>query len=163
MTLDMGNSNYPRIPNLRKSAQSADNLSAERDAKTYAIIGAAMEVHRELGHGFLEAVYQEALAIEFAERGVPFEREVELTIRYKDKLLKTKYRADFLCYDSVVVETKALAQLTGADQGQVINELKATGMGIGLLINFGAPSLEYRRLVFTAKTNLRKSAQSADV
>jgi len=142
----------------RESAQSADN----RDPKTYAIIGAAMEVHRELGHGFLEAVYQEALAIELMERGIPFHREVELPIRYKGQLLKTKYRADFLCHDSIVVETKAIAQLTSADQGQLINELKATGMEVGLLINFGAPSLEYRRLVFTSKTNLRKSAQSAD-
>lgn len=121
-----------------------------------------MEVHRELGHGFLEAVYQEALAIEFARRGIPFEREVELAIHYRDQLLKTKYRADFICYESVVVETKAISQLTSSDQGQVINELKATGMEVGLLINFGAPSLEYRRLVFTSKTNLRESAKSAD-
>ena len=139
-----------------------DSTRTDRDPKTYAIIGAAMEVHRELGHGFLEAVYQEALAIEFTKRGIPFEREVELAIRYKDQILTTKYRADFLCHASVVVETKALAQLTGADQGQVINELKASGMEVGLLINFSAPSLEYRRMVFTAKDNLRKSVQSAD-
>ena len=166
-----------------------DSRRPDRDPKTYAIIGAAMEVHRELGHGFLEAVYQEALAIEFAKRNIPFQREVELTIHYKGELLKTKYRADFLCHDSVVVETKAIAQLTSADQGQVINELKATEMEVGLLINFGAPSLEYRRLVFSKKKssaddtderrlseekeesgfgnlspvpNLRKSAKSAD-
>jgi GxxExxY protein len=148
---------------LRESAQSADKVHAKsadrRDPRTYAIIGAAMEVHRELGHGFLKAVYQEALAIEFTERGIPFQREVELPIRYKGQLLKTKYRADFLCHDSVVVETKALAQLANADQGQVINELKATGMEVGLLINFGAPSLEYRRLVLTRK---RSSADYAD-
>jgi GxxExxY protein len=141
---------------------NADSTRTDRDPRTYAIIGAAMEVHRELGHGFLEAVYQEALAIEFAARGIPFQREVELLIRYKGQLLRPKYRADFVCYDSVVVETKALAQLTGADQGQAINELKATAMEVGLLINFGAPSLEYQRLVFTAPTNLRKSAKSAD-
>lgn len=152
----MNLSDFP--PHLRQSEQSADS----RDPKTYAIIGAAMEVHRELGHGFLEAVYQEALAIEFARRGIPFEREVELAIHYRDQLLKTKYRADFICYESVVVETKAISQLTSSDQGQVINELKATGMEVGLLINFGAPSLEYRRLVFTSKTNLRESAKSAD-
>jgi len=118
-----------------------------------------MEVHRELGHGFLEAVHQEALAIEFTKRGASFQREVELPIRYKGQFLKTRYRADFLCYDSVVVETKALAQLTNAGQGQVINELKATGMEVGLLINFGAPSLEYRRLILTQK---RASADYAE-
>jgi GxxExxY protein len=162
MHADSNHSQSPKpqgtTPHLRESVKSAD----ERDPKTYAIIGATMDVHRELGHGFLEAVYQEALAIELTKRGIPFQREVELSIRYKDQLLKTKYRADFVCYGSVVVETKALSQLTGADQAQVINELKATGMGIGLLINFGAPSLEYRRLVFTLKNNLRESAQSAD-
>ena len=140
-------------PKRRESVPSA----AERDPRTYAIIGAALEVHCQLGHGFLEAVYQEALALECAGRGIPFEREVELPIRYKGRLLKTRYRADFLCYDSVVVETKALTQLTGADQAQLINELKATGREVGLLINFGTPSLEYRRLIFTAKENPRKS------
>jgi GxxExxY protein len=137
------------------SVRSADN----RDPRTYAIIGAAMEVHRELGHGFLEAVYQEALAIEFAKRGIPSNREVELIIQYKEQPLKAKYRTDSLCYGSIVVETKALGQLTGADQAQVINQLKATGMEAGLLINFGAPSLEYRRLVFSRK---KSSADFAD-
>jgi len=141
--------------NLGSSVKSADQKSSqsanERDPKTYAIIGAAMEVHRELGHGFLEAVYQEALAIELAARGIPFQREVELPIRYKGQLLRPKYRADFACYESVMVETKAIAQLTGADQGQLINELKATGIEIGLLVNFGAPSLEYRRVVLSKK------------
>jgi GxxExxY protein len=84
---------------------------------------------------------------------------VELPVRYKGQLLKTKYRADFLCYESVVLETKALAQLANADQAQVINELKATGTEVGLLINFGAPSLEYRRLVLTQR---RASADYAD-
>lgn len=152
--------------NLRKSVKSADEKPVtsadERDPHTYAIIGAAMDIHRELGHGFLEAVYQEALAIEYGRRSIPFQREVELPIRYKGQLLKTRYRADFVCYGSVVVETKALSQLTSTDQAQVINELKATGMNLGLLINFGAPSLDYRRLVFTPKNNLRKSAQSVD-
>jgi GxxExxY protein len=120
-----------------------------RDPYTYAIIGAAMEAHAELGHGFLEAVYQEAFAIELANREIPFEREVELPIEYKGHPLRTKYRADFICYGLVVVE--ALAQLIPADQAQVINELKATGMQVGLLINFGAPSLEYRRMVLSRK------------
>ena len=131
------------------------------DPQTFAIIGAAMEVHRELGHGFLEIVYQSALALEFKERSVPFSAEVNLPVRYKGKLLTCGYRADFICYDDVIVETKAISKLTGADEAQVINELKATGHTLGLLLNFGSPSLEHRRLIFDPK-NLRKSAKSAD-
>jgi GxxExxY protein len=141
---------------------NADSNRTDRDPNTYAIIGAAMEVHRELGHGFLEAVYQEALAVEFAERGIPFQREVELPVRYKGRILACKYRADFLCFDSVVVETKAIATLTTVDEAQLINELKATEFTVGLLINFGAPSLEYKRRIFTPRQHLRKSVQSAD-
>ncbi len=133
--------------NLRKPSEPTNQ--DPRDPRTYAIIGAAMEVHRELGPGFPEAVYQEALAIEFAQRNIPCIREVELPVYCKGELLRTKYRADFTCFDTVVVETKALAQLTSADLAQLLNELKATGMELGLLINFGAPSLEFRRHVFT--------------
>ena len=129
-----------------------------RDPQTYAIIGAAMEVHRCLGPGFLEAVYQEALAHEFQARGIPFRREVALPVRYKGIILKASYRVDFICYESIVVELKALSQLTSADDAQVINELKAAGLNRALLLNFGAPSLEYIRRVL----NLRESAQSAD-
>lgn len=131
------------------------------DPQTFAVIGAAMEVHRELGHGFLEAVYQAALAIEFKERNIPFAAEVTLPVRYKGKTLTCGYRADFICYEDIIIETKAIARLTGADDAQLINELKATGHNLGLLLNFGAPSLEHRRLIFDPK-NLRKSAQSAD-
>ena len=136
--------------------KSADNN--QRDPETFAIIGAAMEVHRELGHGFLEAVYQEALAIELAVRKIPFQREVPLAVNYKGQKLACSYRADFVCYENVLVELKAISQLTGADEAQVINEMKVTGMQRALLFNFGAPSLEYKRRVF----NLRESAQSAD-
>jgi GxxExxY protein len=138
--------------------KSADNISSQRDPETFAIIGAAMEVHWELGHGFLEAVYQEALAVEMTARQIPFQREVPLAVLYKGRPLATSYRADFVCYENVLVELKAISQLTGADEAQVINEMKATGMQRALLINFGAPSLEYKRRVF----NLRESAKSAD-
>ena len=117
------------------------------DPRTYAIIGAAMEVHRELGPGFLEAVYQEALAIELSLRGILFQREVELPIAYKGKTLQTAYRADFICYDEVVIELKSIKQLGVIEEAQLLNYLKATGYQVGLLINFGAASLETRRFV----------------
>ena len=120
----------------------------ERDPRTYKIIGAAMEVHNELGPGFLEPAYQEALELEFELQGLPFEREVELPILYKGRQLRTKYRADFVCYgQAVVVETKALSALTGKEEAQVINYLKAAKIRVGLLINFGEKSLTYRRFV----------------
>ena len=120
---------------------------SERDPETHAVIGAAMEVHNILGPGFLESVYQDALAIEFALRGIPFAREVEIPILYKGVQLPSTYRADFLCFDLVVVELKAIKALTGGDQAQLINYLKATGTQRGLLINFGSPRLECKRMV----------------
>jgi GxxExxY protein len=137
---------------------NADFQKLNRDPETFAIIGAAMEVHRELRHGFLEAVYQEALAIELTARKVPFQREMPLPVVYKRVKLACSYRADFVCFENVLVELKAISQLTGADEAQVINEMKITGMQKALLFNFGAPSLEYKRRVF----NLRESAQSAE-
>ena len=120
-------------------------MKAKGDSRTYAIIGAAMEVHRELGCGFLEAVYQEALAVELARRKVPFKREATLPIRYKGQELRTLYRVDFLCYDSVIVELKALTKLSGTEEAQILNYLKAAALDTGLLLNFGTKSLEYRR------------------
>jgi len=131
----------------------------ETDPRTYAIIGAAIEVHKQLGCGFLEPVYQEALAIEFTIRGIPFRREVRLPVHYKSQLLQTGYCADFICFGSIVVELKALARMSGTEESQVINYLKATGYEIGLLLNFGSRSLEHRCFVFSKSV---KSAKSAD-
>ena len=121
-----------------------------QDRRTYAIIGAAMEVHRQLGCGFLEAVYHEALAIEFGLRNIPYRKEVNLPVFYKARRLNTEYRTDFICYEDVVVELKALARLAGLEQAQVINYLKAGGFEVGLRINFGAKSLEYERFVLSS-------------
>ncbi|EGF92092.1 hypothetical protein ABI_05250 [Asticcacaulis biprosthecium C19] len=116
-----------------------------RDPETYAIIGAAMEVHRTLGCGFLESVYHEALAIELTGRGLPFRREAPLPIMYKGTLLPCSFRVDFVCFDSVLLELKALTSLSGNEDAQVINYLKASGHNRALLINFGAQSLLHRR------------------
>lgn len=118
-----------------------------KDAETYAIIGAAMEVHRQLGPGFLEAVYQEALAIEFQARRIPFRREPELPVMYKGQQLTCLYRADFVCNDRIIVELKAIQGVTRIEEAQVINYLKATRLGLALLLNFGLHSLEFRRFI----------------
>ena len=109
----------------------------ERDSQTYAIIGAAMEIHRQLGHGFLEAVYQEAAVIEFPLKQIFFEREVNLPVKYKNIFLPIHYFADFVCFSEIIVE-----------EAQLLNYLKATGLKRGLLINFGTSSLQYKRLVW---------------
>jgi GxxExxY protein len=131
-------------------------MPAERDPKTHAVIGAAMEVHRELGCGFLEAVYREALAFEFDLRKLPYRRETELPVFYKGRRLSATYRPDFICYESVVLELKALARLGGTEEAQCLNYMKAGGLESGLLLNFGAKSLEFKRLV------LAKSAESVE-
>ncbi|OQA06481.1 MAG: hypothetical protein BWY66_01837 [bacterium ADurb.Bin374] len=129
--------------------RTQDILVPERDdPQTYAVIGAAMDVHRILGNGFLENVYNEALAAEFTLRQIHFMREAEFPIRYKETVLTSKYRVDFLCSDEIVVELKALAELTNRERSQTINYLKASGLKKALLLNFGAPRLQFERFVF---------------
>lgn len=123
----------------------------DRDPQTHAIIGAAMEVHTELGAVFLESVYQEVLAREFTLRGIPFAAEVELPIDYKGERLITFFRADFICYGEVVVELKAVKALSGVEESQLLNYLKATGHERGLLLNFGSARLEVKRMVLTPR------------
>ena len=115
--------------------------------ETYKIIGACMEVHSELGCGFLEAVYQEALSMVLQEKGILFQREKVLDINFRGRLLLKKYVADFICFDKVIVELKASENLTDKDMAQVLNYLKATGLKIGLLINFGNTKLQYKRII----------------
>jgi GxxExxY protein len=117
--------------------------------EVYALVGAAMEVHWEKGFGFVEPVYQECMELELADRNIAAIAQKELPIHYKGRLLKKTYIADFLAYDKIIVELKALDKLTSREESQVINYLKSSGMEVGVLINFGAPSLEWKRIVLT--------------
>ena len=113
----------------------------------YKIIGAAMEVHNVLGCGFKEAVYQEALAKELSLCDIPFEREVTLPVYYKGELLHTDYRPDFVCFDKIIVELKAVEYLADEHYSQVLSYLRASGMQLGILINFGEVSLNCKRII----------------
>lgn len=115
--------------------------------ESYKIIGLCMKVHKELGAGFLESVYSEALEIEFMRNNIPYEKEKKLPVYYKDKALKKYFRADFLCYDKIVLELKATKYSVQADLSQTLNNIKATKFKLGILINFGTASLTYKRLV----------------
>lgn len=116
--------------------------------ESYKIIGAAFKVYNTLGAGFLEAVYQEALEIELQRQGIPYEREKELKIVYDGVELKQTYKADFVCYGKIIVELKAVSALDDAHRAQVYNYLHATGLKMGLLLNFGnAEELEKQRIV----------------
>jgi GxxExxY protein len=120
--------------------------------EVFAITGAATEVHKKLGPGFFEAIYQEALEIEFGFRGVPFEAEKNLIVKYKGAPLKKEYCADFVCYGKIVVELKALSKISGTEEAQVLNYLKATGLTVGVLLNFGSsPRLEWKRFLLSRK------------
>ena len=120
-----------------------------KDRRTFEIIGAAMEVHRVLGSGFLEVFYKDALAIEFGLRNIPFEAEVPCNISYKNHQLRGHYRMDFVCYGTVVVEVKVRSHTGPAEQAQVLNYLAGSRHEVGLLVNFGAERLEYKRFILT--------------
>ncbi|MBQ8679358.1 MAG: GxxExxY protein [Treponema sp.] len=115
--------------------------------EVYRIVGAAMKVHSELGSGFLESVYQEALALEFNSAKIPFEKEKELEIFYSGRKLTKKFYADFICFGSIIVELKAISELRQEHIAQVMNYLKATKTRVGVLINFGERSLKYKRVI----------------
>ena len=116
------------------------------EEQTSKILNACIEVHNELGNGFLEPVYQEALEEEFKLQGIPYEREKLLPIMYKGKQLDKEYYADFVCYENIVVELKAVTNLVKAHKAQLLNYMKATKAEIGLLINFGETSLKWERI-----------------
>jgi len=118
--------------------------------ESYRIVGACFEVYKEEGSGFLEAVYQECLAIEFTRQGIPFVEKPRLRLVYKEQQLRQEYEPDFLCFDKIIVEIKAAKELADEHRAQVINYLKATGKELALLVNFGHyPKIEIERFVHT--------------
>lgn len=120
--------------------------------ESYRITGACFEVYNHMGSGFLEAVYQECLAIEFGEQNIPFVEQPNIIVKYKHHALKKHFVPDFLCYDKIVIEIKAEKNLDNIDRAQIINYLKATELQLGILVNFGHyPKLETERFV-----NLKK-------
>ena len=121
----------------------------QKDPRTHKIIGAAMEVHNEMGPGYLEAVYQECLEIELELQNIPFQSKPKLSLYYKTRKLKRYYVPDFIVFGDIVVEIKAQKMLTKDDEAQIINSLKSSRHEIGLLINFGEPSLKFRRFIYT--------------
>ena len=132
---------------MNSNGKSMDTNEYPFKKECYQIIGACIEVHNGLGCGFLEPVYQEALAIEFSEQNIPFQKEKVLDVYYNNHLLEKKYVADFVCFGEVIVELKAIDALHPVHFAQVLNYLKATGKKIGLLINFGTTKLEYKRVI----------------
>ena len=118
--------------------------------EVFEIIGAAIEVHKELGSGFLESVYEEAMTIEATKKEIPFQTQVKIPIQYKDQTLKKEFIADCIAFDKIIIEFKCIAKLSRVEEAQIINYLKATGMKVGLLINFGSMNkLEWKRYILT--------------
>lgn len=124
--------------------------------EVYAIIGAAMEVYNQLGPGFGEAIYQDAMEIEVEIRQIPSKPQQDIFVFYKGQKLKSFFKPDLICYEKIVVELKALDRLSSLEESQLLNYLKATGMPVGLLINFGAnKDLEWKRMVLTPEKPAR--------
>ncbi|MBN1365936.1 MAG: GxxExxY protein [Syntrophaceae bacterium] len=114
----------------------------------YKIQGAVFEVYREMGNGFLEAVYQECLEREFSKQAITFQAQLELKLTYKEEPLKQTYKPDFICYEKIIVELKAVKKIAPEHKAQLINYLKATGLRLGMLVNFGHyPKVEIERIV----------------
>jgi GxxExxY protein len=131
--------------------------------EVYQIVGAAMEVSNELGCGFLEAVYQESLAIELDVRQIPHVPQQRIAIFYKGSALYKEYIADFLCYDQIIVEIKAIKAITGIEEAQLLNYLKATNLPLGVIVNFGAPQLEWRRYANTKRDRQRTPVRTLPI
>ncbi len=127
--------------------------------ETYKIIGAAMEVHRTLGLGFVESVYQEAMEIELEKQNIPFIPQKKIQIRYKDVLLNQYFVADLFCYDKIIVELKAVSTVLPEHEAQIINYIHATGMKLGMLLNFGSESLYYKRFPNITPKPIRTNPQ----
>lgn len=128
-----------------------DVLYAE---ERYAILGAVMAVFDELGNGYIEPVYQDALELEFQARGIPYEREKELRIQYKGQYVKHYYKADFVCYGKIIIELKAVSALNNEHMAQTINYLKTTGLELALLANLGSNTLERKWLISSRSRNI---------
>lgn len=132
-------------PNIVLEKRFVEDLLYKEEV--FNIIGTALEVHKTLGSGFLEPVYQEAFEIELLSRKIPFQSQSEIAIKYKERLLQKTYRADLVIYNKIIVEIKANDILTAIDDAQIINYLKSTGLKLGLLINFGSSKLEWKRMI----------------
>ena len=120
--------------------------------ESFAVMGACFEVYKEMGCGFLESVYHECLTKEFIRRGIPFTSQRDLQLHYKGEVLQQTYRADFVCFDKIIVEIKSVSQLLNEYRAQLINYLHASGFELGLLVNFGHhPKVEYERIALTRR------------
>ena len=148
MTRDDGESERDRLRNTRSTRKGMRRMELLFKEESYEIIGACFRVYEEKGCGFLEAVYQECLALELADRNIPFIEKPQLRIEYKGHVLKQTYQPDFLCYDKIMLEIKAVKCLMDDHRAQALNYLKATGLDLALLVNFGHyPGIERERFV----------------